>query len=364
MEAQTTNLEQENVQISFEDPLLNSSDRSGSSSNSRRLLLDEEEEDEAPSLEQDNNVSNSPDATARRLRSVRERRTLLGAQSSANSSIANFSQMWRRGNFMFILYFIPLTVALTTVLIVDWDKWCDKPLKEWAIAQVAIQMLLLGANFIVLNKLPHPDLPAAIQERVIRSLSLYFLLNRALNFLWFVWFIVGMVWTFEALSSNTCTKTAPFLFRMCFSLIIIQLVIVGLVIVFCCCSCLVVILRIFFYPPGSTNRTRGAPEQIVKSLPSKKYEAGLIIKEDANCAICLSDYEIGEDIRYLPCNHHFHAGCVDQWLFTNKSCPFCKHEIDAPPPTKTNSDSLSSTSTSTTTTTTSSTTNIISSEQV
>jgi len=52
--------------------------------------------------------------------------------------------------------------------------------------------------------------------------------------------------------------------------------------------------------------------------------------EEATCAICLGDYAVDETIRFLPCQHHFHQECVDQWLLTDKSCPLCKHDIDKP----------------------------------
>ncbi|KAI7819934.1 hypothetical protein BC939DRAFT_459044 [Gamsiella multidivaricata] len=52
--------------------------------------------------------------------------------------------------------------------------------------------------------------------------------------------------------------------------------------------------------------------------------------EEAICAICLGDYAPAETIRFLPCQHHFHLECVDQWLLTDKSCPLCKHDIDRP----------------------------------
>ena len=91
---------------------------------------------------------------------------------------------------------------------------------------------------------------------------------------------------------------------MCFSLVIMQLVMFGFIILFCCCSCAFIILRIFVYPNGLQNRNRGATKRIIRSLPCKKFEEGSIPKEDANCAICLSDYEVNENIRYLPCNHH------------------------------------------------------------
>ncbi|KAK9285650.1 hypothetical protein L1049_024849 [Liquidambar formosana] len=46
------------------------------------------------------------------------------------------------------------------------------------------------------------------------------------------------------------------------------------------------------------------------------------------CAICLEDYKDGEKLRVLPCQHEFHASCVDSWLTKwGTFCPVCKHNI-------------------------------------
>lgn len=56
-----------------------------------------------------------------------------------------------------------------------------------------------------------------------------------------------------------------------------------------------------------------------------------------SCAICLEDYEKDQEIRYLPCGHCFHSQCILQWLPNNKTCPFCKMEIDSKENPKTDS---------------------------
>ncbi|XP_010461322.1 PREDICTED: receptor homology region, transmembrane domain- and RING domain-containing protein 6-like [Camelina sativa] len=45
------------------------------------------------------------------------------------------------------------------------------------------------------------------------------------------------------------------------------------------------------------------------------------------CAICIDDYCLGDKLRILPCQHKFHALCIDSWLGHWRSyCPVCKHD--------------------------------------
>lgn len=40
------------------------------------------------------------------------------------------------------------------------------------------------------------------------------------------------------------------------------------------------------------------------------------------CPICTDDFEKGQDVRVLPCNHQFHPNCVDPWLINvSGTCP-------------------------------------------
>ncbi|XP_029127697.1 probable E3 ubiquitin-protein ligase ATL45 [Cajanus cajan] len=47
--------------------------------------------------------------------------------------------------------------------------------------------------------------------------------------------------------------------------------------------------------------------------------------DGGTCAVCLGDFEEGEELRTLPeCMHCFHVACIDTWLSNNSSCPICR----------------------------------------
>ncbi|KAI9297404.1 hypothetical protein K502DRAFT_347117 [Neoconidiobolus thromboides FSU 785] len=50
-------------------------------------------------------------------------------------------------------------------------------------------------------------------------------------------------------------------------------------------------------------------------------------KMDAFCSICLIEYNDGDVLRKVACNHHYHLECIDQWLPRNQTCPQCRYEL-------------------------------------
>lgn len=65
------------------------------------------------------------------------------------------------------------------------------------------------------------------------------------------------------------------------------------------------------------------------TLPIIEYTTGGKIKEeDAQCTICLSSYAEKDQVRKLPCKHHFHMECIDEWFGIDEVCPLCKRPIN------------------------------------
>ncbi|KAG6661937.1 hypothetical protein I3843_03G199000 [Carya illinoinensis] len=69
-------------------------------------------------------------------------------------------------------------------------------------------------------------------------------------------------------------------------------------------------------------------------LSSFKYKKGVAADEqgvelnNCDCAVCLSAFEEGEEVRKLPrCKHSFHAPCIDMWLYSHADCPLCRSPV-------------------------------------
>ncbi|MCD7447889.1 RING-H2 finger protein atl80 [Datura stramonium] len=76
--------------------------------------------------------------------------------------------------------------------------------------------------------------------------------------------------------------------------------------------------------PPSPPANKGLKKKVLKSLPKFRYTLERSAKF-SECAICLTEFVVGDEIRVLPqCGHGFHVGCIDTWLGSHSSCPSCR----------------------------------------
>jgi hypothetical protein len=265
--------------------------------------------------------------------SRRERESILGESRAESLPVtgsgyeSHSALFWRTMHLLALAYFIPTTIALVVVIAIDSDKPCDKPpLKTWAMSQAVIQLLIIFGQFSLWWRGDNRE------ETGSRNQNQLYFFTRFLNFLWLMWFTVGIAWIFQ--SHNPCQTSAPTLYKTVLALLIMELTIISLSFILCCCSFPLLWLLYLWNPSlfgDISSRGERADKKMIGSVTEiKQFKEGSMTSEDAVCAICLANYRSGDNIRWLRCNHHFHQECVDQWLKKyRKSCPFCKTDIDA-----------------------------------
>lgn len=77
------------------------------------------------------------------------------------------------------------------------------------------------------------------------------------------------------------------------------------------------------------HQNDGLEPVLVAAIPTMKFnhEAFSSI-EDAQCTICLAEYQEKEVLRIMPkCGHSFHLSCIDIWLRKQFTCPVCRLSV-------------------------------------
>lgn len=64
---------------------------------------------------------------------------------------------------------------------------------------------------------------------------------------------------------------------------------------------------------------------LIQHLPTGEYDG----TKKGECVICMMELITGEEVRYLPCMHTYHAVCIDDWLLRSLTCPSCMEPVDA-----------------------------------
>lgn len=70
----------------------------------------------------------------------------------------------------------------------------------------------------------------------------------------------------------------------------------------------------------------GLSKKELSLLKTTEY-SDIFFKDQQQCIICQEEFNDGEKIKKLSCNHIYHCECIDEWLMKERKCPCCNKEI-------------------------------------
>eukprot|EP00939_MAST-03C_sp_MAST-3C-sp1_P003692 g3692.t1 len=225
-----------------------------------------------------------------------------------------------------LLWYAPQLMATVVVLSRAGGAFnaCDRPLALWDVLYIGLSVMALAQAWVLMDDryLLEPQ-PFSTLYKICKNTK------HGLNLVRVMWFVVGNVWLAQ---TDDCASESPHVFNLTVALIVCNYVLIFLpcillaLLIPLICFCLPCLIRILSVVQSSE---RGASEEAIAKLPKTKFRPGMFDDSDSKCAICLCDYEDGDDLRPLPCagKHHFHQECVDDWLKVNATCPICREEI-------------------------------------
>lgn len=76
----------------------------------------------------------------------------------------------------------------------------------------------------------------------------------------------------------------------------------------------------------------GIGNALLKTFPTFAYSVRRppkMGKGSPFCVVCQFKFRDGQMVRWLPeCDHLFHRSCIDEWLTSHKTCPYCRADLD------------------------------------
>lgn len=197
---------------------------------------------------------------------------------------------------------------------------CERPLRWWLLVHTVAQLLQVPVRFVLLSRIHSAELAQTSMEECVASFtaSPAWRASKNVSLFTYGWCVLGVVWVINAGDCSAC----PGIFRMSIFVLLQAMARTGVAL----CS----YRRLFPTEPvvELTQRVEAATPQEIATLPSVSFSPQLFSEPGASCSVCLSEYELGECLRRLPCGHHFHRHCCDEWLRRSKRCPLCVQAID------------------------------------
>ena len=72
--------------------------------------------------------------------------------------------------------------------------------------------------------------------------------------------------------------------------------------------------------------SKGFTKQEIQKIPTVRFYKKVYKNQD-KCTVCQFEFNEGETLRKLTCDHLYHKNCVDEWLTQEKKCPVCKKDV-------------------------------------
>lgn len=71
--------------------------------------------------------------------------------------------------------------------------------------------------------------------------------------------------------------------------------------------------------------TPPAQKEAVEALHTVKVGEAMQLQ----CAVCLEECDVGDEVKEMPCKHKFHSSCIVTWLELHSTCPVCRYQLPA-----------------------------------
>lgn len=209
---------------------------------------------------------------------------------------------------------------------------CDMELRRWLWLQLGLQSLQFVSRWQLFRSLPANCPPTADINRqqaqqITNELSELvkskkWTINRLFGLLALCCFFLGIWWLTQA-RSYRCEHT-PSLWTVCALLLWL----------FCSRTAFVYMWFGYCFSgrgatvdfPGRFDKP-GLAQSVLESIGVKQLTQAELEGRELACAICLSDFEAGEQVRKTQCGHQFHVACIDVWLRQCSSCPLCNQDV-------------------------------------
>lgn len=77
---------------------------------------------------------------------------------------------------------------------------------------------------------------------------------------------------------------------------------------------------------GRIDNNPPASKAAIESMPTIEIQENHISTE-SHCAVCKEPFDLGTEVKEMPCKHLYHSDCILPWLALRNSCPVCRYEL-------------------------------------